>query len=115
MRISIKATGFDLTPALTDYVHNKLGPLSRFVKRLEEETEFEMRCEIGKTTRHHHKGNIFRAEANLLLPGKMVRAAQSDEDIRIAITNLKDTLRLEIRRYKDKLIKRRRPPSSRER
>ena len=59
-----------------------------------------MSVEIARTTRHHHKGDVFRAEANVALPGKMIRAEQATKDMRTAIDRVRNTLRLEIAKYR---------------
>jgi ribosomal subunit interface protein len=100
MKILLKATGFDLTPSLEAYVNEKLGPMARYVKRIDEEGAAELRVEVARTTRHHRHGEVFMAEANLRLPKRMLRAVHDDVDVRIAVTRLKEKLRLEIDKYK---------------
>jgi len=101
MQINIKATNLDLTPALKDYIEAKIGSLSKFLQRFEAEGVVEAWVEVGRTTRHHQKGNVFRAEADLRLPGKVLRAEDEDFDVRAAIDKIKDRLKREIERYKD--------------
>lgn len=103
MKINIKATNLDLTPALNQYLKEKIGSLSKFLKNYEIEGEIQARVEIGRTTRHHHRGNIFRAEVNLILPKKILRSVAEREDIRVAINEVKDELQQEIKKYKQKL------------
>lgn len=102
MRINIKATNLELTPAIQSYVETKIGSLSRFLKRFESQSEIQVFIEIARTTRHHHKGDIFYAEANLKLPQGFLRASYSDWDIRVAIDKIKNKLQQEIKKYKDK-------------
>ena len=107
MQINLKGTELTLTPALKVYVESKLGSLAKFIKQFEKEGETEMRVEIARTTRHHHRGpSVFRAEANLRLPGRVLRANQDDADARAAIDKVKDKLQLEIEKYKTRLEKR---------
>lgn len=102
MKILIKATELELTPAIYDYIEEKIGSLSRFVGKFENKDILKIKVEIARATRHHRHGNVFYAEANLRLPGKTLRAEHFDWDIRVAIDNVKDKLRQEIRRYKTK-------------
>lgn len=102
MKIQIKATEFRLTPSLKTYITEKLEPLIRFVGRYDKEGGVDMRVEVGRTTRHHKHGEIFRAEANLTLPGKMIRAVHEDVDVRTAIDKMKLKLRQEIEKFKTK-------------
>ena len=100
--IHIKSTNLDLTPSIKAFVDEKLGALGKYVKKFETEGEVEMNLELARTTKHHHKGPVFKAEANLLLPGNMLRAEHIDTDIRVAIDRLKVTLRNDIEKYKER-------------
>jgi len=66
-----------------------------------------MFVEISKTTRHHHKGDVFYAELNLSLPHKMIRIEEYNSDIYAAIDVLKDRTKAEISKLKTKIIKKR--------
>ena len=100
MKLNLKATGLDLTPSIKEYCDEKIGSLTKFVKRYDAEGTAEVWLEIGRTTKHHHKGPVFRAEADLRLPGKILRAEQEDTDVRAAIDRIRTKLRLEILKYK---------------
>ena len=113
MKINIKATNLELTPAIRQYIEIKIGSLDHFLrhfvgvrpcvglKRFESKSEIEVFVEIARTTRHHHKGNIFYAEAIFSLCKKILRAEHSDWDIRVAIDKVKDKLQQEIKKYKE--------------
>ncbi|HEY4475211.1 MAG TPA: ribosome-associated translation inhibitor RaiA [Candidatus Paceibacterota bacterium] len=101
MNINVKATNLDLTPALKEYIEEKIGSLSKFLKRWEAEGVVEVWVEVGRTTSHHQKGNVFRAEVDIRLPRKVLRAEDEDFDVRAAIDKIKDRLKREIERYKD--------------
>ncbi|HTY40047.1 MAG TPA: ribosome-associated translation inhibitor RaiA [Candidatus Paceibacterota bacterium] len=103
MQISIKGTGLDLTPSLETYIQEKLGTLEKFLKKFDELGAVEMRVEVARTTRHHRHGDVFMAEANLALPGKLLRAVADDADVRTAVDNVKSMLKLEIEKYKTRL------------
>ena len=108
MKINIKVAGFELTPSLGVYIENKLSNLSKLIKRFDKEGAAELWLDISRTTRHHRKGGVFRAEADLRLPKKILRAQKEAGDIRAAIDVVKDMLRLEIDKYKTRLGKIRR-------
>jgi ribosomal subunit interface protein len=107
MKIIIKSTKLDLMPTIEDYAKKKLETLQRFLKKFEKESELEMFVEISKTTRHHHKGDIFYAELNLSLPHQMIRIEEYNSDIYAAIDVLKDRTKAEISKLKTKIIKKR--------
>ena len=106
MKIVIKKN-LDITPSLNVYIERKLAPLAKFVKKFEEEGDLELRLELARTTRHHQKGEeVFWAAADLGLPRKVIRAEEYAEDVRKAIDRVKDTLRLEIEKYKERFLER---------
>ena len=115
MKIVIKTANVKLTPILRQYIEEKINPLEKFVKMLYNEKylddffgkgkpKVEAWVEIGKISRHHQKGLIFRAEAQLRFPGRSIRSEARSEDLRIAITEVKDDLQRELKQYKNKLI-----------
>ncbi len=104
MKIIIKATKLKLTPAIYQYIEDKIGSLSRFIKRFEDKGEIKAAVEIARPTKRHRHGNVFYAETNIYLPGKILRAEHYDSDIRIAINSVKHKLQQEIKKYKTKQI-----------
>ncbi|MEK7624615.1 MAG: ribosome-associated translation inhibitor RaiA [Patescibacteria group bacterium] len=101
MKINIKASNLDLTPALNQYIEEKVGSLSKFLKKYEMEGDLNAQVEVARTTRHHHQGDVFRAEINLTLPKKVLRGVAEKNDIRIAIDEVKNELQREIVKYKE--------------
>jgi len=57
--------------------------------------------EIGMTTHHHQKGDIYRAEVNLDVPGKVLRAEAETDDITKSINEVYDKLKRELIKYKE--------------
>ncbi|RJQ28578.1 ribosome-associated translation inhibitor RaiA [Candidatus Parcubacteria bacterium] len=108
MKINIKATRIDITPSLKIYIESKLGSLGKFVRKFDAEGVAEMWLEVGRTTRHHHKGPVFRAEADLRLPKKILRAEEESYDLRASIDVLKNKIHVEIEKYKARFEKGRR-------
>lgn len=82
MNINLKATGIELTPAITEYTEKKVRSLEKF---LPQPTDgYIARVEIGKTTQHHKEGPIFRAEVHIT-GGIDIYAATEAEDLYAAI------------------------------
>ncbi|MFH0891098.1 MAG: ribosome-associated translation inhibitor RaiA [Candidatus Liptonbacteria bacterium] len=106
MQINIKATELDLTPALKVYIEQKMGVIARLLKRFEASGQPELWLEVARTTHHHRRGEVFMAEADLRLPGKVLRAKHEDVNIRTAIDELQVKLRLEIDKYKTRKVDR---------
>jgi ribosomal subunit interface protein len=97
----IKATNTTLTPAITNYVESKLskevlGKFSGHSKIL------DVNVDIGKTTEHHTHGEIFRAEINVSVKGKVLRAVSDKEDLYSAIDDVHDEIIEILRDTKEK-------------
>ena|SRR3989338_7495034 len=103
MRIITKYTNLDSTPAIETYINEKVGALAKFLRPFEVNNEINARIEVGRTTNHHNKGLVYRAEINLDLPGEVLRAEHEDWDVRIAIDQAKDKLQREVVKYKERL------------
>ncbi len=95
----IKGTNIELTDAIKDAVESELATLDALCERWGEAVSADV--EVGKTSEHHHKGEIFRAEVNLQIPGKLLRAEDENEDLYVAIKNVADTLQRELVKEKD--------------
>ncbi|MBI1971446.1 MAG: ribosome-associated translation inhibitor RaiA [Candidatus Wildermuthbacteria bacterium] len=102
MQLDIKGTELEITQELRTYAEKRLEPLWRFVKRYETNGETHMFVEIARTTKHHKKGNVFYAEATMALPKAVLRAEAEAPDSRAAIDTLKDILKREMKKYKEK-------------
>jgi ribosomal subunit interface protein len=100
MKINIKKGDNLISPAIEQYIEDKLMPIGKFVKAFDETGEAEIWLEISRTTDHHHKGDIFRVAADLRLPHKILRAEANADDIHKAVDGVKSTLHAEIDKYK---------------
>ena len=105
MRINIKATNIELTPALKEFIDEKMNMLNKYYGNSIDVLNFDF--EIEKTISNQNKGKIFRAEANIDIPGSMLRVEKTEADMYKAIDNVKDHLEVVIKRHKDKLDDRR--------
>ena len=102
MQITIKTKNLDLTPALKDWIDDKIGGLEKFLQKYEEQGQILCEVEVARTTKHHNKGDVFYAEAHLNLPGGRLRAKHQDFDARVAIDKVRDMLQRDILRHKEK-------------
>lgn len=98
MKIDIKGTNMELTEAIKDYVNEKIGGLDKYFEGI-----LAARVEVGLTSKHHQKGNIFRAEVNLEVPQQLLRAEATKDDLYIAINEVKEELKGQITKYKEKM------------
>ncbi|MBI2450466.1 MAG: ribosome-associated translation inhibitor RaiA [Candidatus Nealsonbacteria bacterium] len=102
MKTTIKATNLKLTPEIEKAIKEKISSLDKFIPHIN--MPLEAFVEVALETRHHQKGNIFYAEANIKVPGRVIRSEAKDEDIYKAINALKDELKLLLNKYKEKQI-----------
>lgn len=95
----IKTTGMEITPAISEYVHKKIDALERFI---ESESVALAEVEIGRTTNHHHKGDVYKAEINFTLEKDIFRAVAIQSDLYVAIDVMKDNIMQEVTKAKKK-------------
>ena len=109
MKINIKGTNLELTPAITQYIEDKIGSLDRYAENMEKDGDpalgheiVEAFVEIGRTTKHHRQGDIYKAEVNLKIGGQIIRTEKEDWDIRVAVDAVKEDLKIELEKFKGK-------------
>lgn len=99
--VKIKTSQLALTDALRDYIINKVSMLSKYLGRTQ-----VINCdfEIEKAVGGQNKGDIFRAELNLQVPGELLRVEKTEADMYKAIDKVKDHMILVLKKYKEKTI-----------
>ena len=120
MKIIIKTKNLKLSQALKNFIEEKINSLEKFSKIFQNnyygdflgkgKPRVEAWVEIGKESRHHQKGPYFLAECQMRFPKKSLRSVAESEDLKQAITEVKDELQRELKQYKTKLIAHRAPP-----
>ncbi len=103
MKIIIKTKNFELSPVLKSFTENRVQKLEKFIKILKNDFK-EILVELARETKHHRKGDIFRAELIINLPGKNLIAISHGENLNKAIVAAKDEMEIEIKKYKLKKI-----------
>jgi putative sigma-54 modulation protein len=104
MQINIKSTKINLTPEIKDYIQKKMDTLEKYLGTWK---VIEAHFEVELTTMHHLKGEIFRAELNMLLPHKLLRVEKTEKELFKAIDKVRDHMEVIIKRFKEKEIDRR--------
>lgn len=94
MKINIKASGMDLTSAITAYVDNKVAMLDKLFAH---DPAVYADVEVGKRTNHHKTGELFFGEINIYSMGKIIRHVAEEYDLYAAIEKMKDGVAEEIR------------------
>jgi len=98
MKVTIKATNIDLTPELKRVIEEKIATLDKFIPHIN--TPVEAFVEVAIETRHHKKGKIYYAEANIKVPREIIRSEAREENIYKAINTVKDELQVLFKKYK---------------
>jgi ribosomal subunit interface protein len=102
MRIKEKGTNMKITGEIKSYLFKKLEHLEKFLNPTDESILCEV--ELGKTSRHHNKGDVFRTEINLRIAGKELRAVAEEDELFASIDVAKDEMVRELKTNKDKKI-----------
>lgn len=89
IKINTKSTNISLTPAIEEYISKKLAGVEKFIKGAE---EILANVEVGKTSRHHKQGDVFKAEIHIKLPGEEFYATVEKDDLYAAIDEVRDEL-----------------------
>jgi len=97
---NIQAANMELTDAIRSHVEKRISQLEKLTMRFEPAT---INVQVGKTSNHHQKGEVFRAEFNLDIPGKLLRTEATKEDLYEAIDVAKEDLKRQLSDHKDQL------------
>jgi putative sigma-54 modulation protein len=100
MQIQIKATKIELTDAIRDYVQKKCDMLEKYLGGI---PVINCHFEVGLAVGGQQSGEIFRAEINLDLNGKLLRVEKTEKDLYKAIDEVKDHMEREIVKFKEKM------------
>jgi len=98
MKIDISTKNMTLDEPLRVFIEDKIGGLDHLIGN----SNGQAKVEIGMPSKHHRSGEVFYAEVNLFIGGKLLRASCSHEDLRNAITDVKDELQIQIKKFKEK-------------
>lgn len=88
MKINIKATAIELTPAISDYVSKKISTLEKYTTN----PDTVAQVEVGRTTQHHKSGEVFKAEVHVVGAGLDLYAMAEHSDLYAAIDQVKDEI-----------------------
>ncbi len=114
MEVIIKSRNIELTDHLKDYADKKFRAACRFIPQiLENEIKDKeqvgrdvdrivLEVEIEKVT-GEEKGRIFRTEVQMITPGKVFKAEDVAETVKVSIDEVKYELERQINDYKDKM------------
>ncbi len=103
MKHNTKALDIFITPAISDYLEKRIAHLDKFVSPDNKE---EVMCyaEIGKSTNHHKKGDLFVTELTVHIGGKTFRAKTEESDLYTAIDTATEEMTEELKSFKDRKV-----------
>ncbi len=99
MNIKIKGTGIKLTPAISDYIEDRIASSMKLINSRE---TAKIYVEVEKISAHHQKGEVFRTEMNVSLGKMSFRTESVASDLYASIDEAKEDLSREIRSKKGK-------------
>lgn len=106
MNIKIKSTRLEMTSAIRQYIEEKMAMVEKYLGTKVKAINCDF--EIEKAVGGQNKGEIFRAEVNLQVPHEVLRVEKTEKDLYKAIDKVKDHLELVVKKYKEKLIDKKR-------
>ncbi len=105
MQIRVKETEIKINRGIYSFLKKKIKTLEKFLPDI---PDLIIEAELGLTTRHHQKGNVYRAEIQIAMPGKrMLRAVSEKENLRSAILEAKEQMEAQLIKRKDTFIAKR--------
>lgn len=101
MNITIKATNVEINDKINQYLTKKLSTIKKFLH-----DEAIVVVELARTTNHHKKGDVFKAEIRInkakIIKGKNPYAVAESTDLYSAIDIVKDEIHDMLASAKDK-------------
>ena len=101
MNITIKNTGIDLSSSVTDHVYKRLEKISKLMRN---DSAALCHVELARSTGHHAKGDVFRAEIHITGSRKDCYASSEKEDLYSAIDDVRNEILRELKANREKQI-----------
>jgi len=98
-RKNVKATNIELTQEISNYLDKRLESIEKLIDPNDESAIFDI--EVEKLT-GQQSGEVLRAEINLKIAGKHLRAEATEETLFNAIDKARNDMLTELRRAKSK-------------
>ena len=112
MHITVQGTNLEVTHELRKFIYKKVGDCKRALGDVNLDA-VQIDIEIERTTRRHPQdrnngGPLYRAEANVKVPGRFIRVEEFAMHLEPAIVKMKNTLTRSIRHWREQWIDRKR-------
>lgn len=111
MDLNLQGTNLDLTPEIRTFLNEKLEDCFRMLGDTDRDP-VTFAVELEETTRRHpheqEDQRRYRAEATVSVPGRIIRAEGSQDDLYQSIVEMKHRLMRELRDWREKVTDERR-------
>lgn len=97
--IQIYSSNLKLTRQIKEHIRRELKNLEKFY---DHRLGAGIKVEVGRTSRHHQKGKVYRAEINLPAFGRILRTQEEAENIHTAINIVKEEIERQIKKFKER-------------
>lgn len=98
LNLNINTTNMELTDAIREYAQKRMDTLEKVMHSTVE----VIHMQIGKTTNHHKQGDVYKADANMLLGGNKFYAQAETEDLYSSIDMVREDLFRQLTEKKDR-------------
>jgi ribosomal subunit interface protein len=98
INLKIFSNDTEITQEISEYIQNKMSSLEKFLKN----NNHKSNIRIEKVSKGHNTGNIFKVEISIITPKKNFGAGAKNEDLFLAINDVKKQVEQKIISYKEK-------------
>jgi len=102
MNIIIYTKNLELPPGFKKQIEEKFNKLAEFTSKI-----ISFRADLSHDSKHR-KGQVYRVEVNLNVPGTMFRVVENDFDLSTGVNKVRDKLARQITEHKRKIVDRKR-------
>lgn len=99
----LKTTNVERTPALLKRIDNVCTKIEQFAGTHDPDSLI-VTIEVGRITRHHRKGIVYRAEINVTLGGTYLRAKAAGGDTITALDEARDEIERRLLKEKRRAV-----------
>ncbi|MDE2172616.1 MAG: ribosome-associated translation inhibitor RaiA [Patescibacteria group bacterium] len=102
MNTTIKTSSITLSAAVREYLDKRLEKVRKLV--IEHDGSLQCDVELARTTDHHRKGDIFKAEIHIVGAGRNLYAQAERPDLYSAIDGVQREILAELKASKGKRV-----------
>ncbi len=101
MKERVVAKNIELEPEIKLYVKEKLKSLEKYFPDISSD-EIIAEIDLGRPSKHHRKGDVFRCEINLTISGNLLRAEERGNTLIEVIDRASGEIDRQARKTKEK-------------